>query len=874
METQSLYGNYSARSGLEAGGGGVQRQGAAFESVFHAACARDRSLQRVSEPSAGASGPGAPELAVATPRGRAECEGFGAFYEAACRQSAAILGQQPDEVAVGGGRGGYGHSPYIVRTLFSTSVDVCPEREKGDGCRCDGHDFEDRELAGDYTPETEFIGSCSYSLTNDTARELCKAVSVSMGLHIDSNELGELHSPFGPNSSQSKRDCMFSFPSNNSNTAITIDTAMAVPSDDPCPGSQNMRLASRLEAGNELDRGQRRESENSEYSTEYDVSHSRRESICRGLVEDSTGNECVTGAEEAKCIGEESQTADYADKDHKQCHFNRALPSDCERDQPDENTLYNLSDRVGLRTTDNCDLNNGNPCHTQFGAATNIKIKIEEPHTMDNHKAFSPQYRYVDCTMTPLYGSTPSWRYVEKGTFVNNFGGSPEYPSNDLAVQDNIITSDSWYSSGQLDRGPHPASGHVKNEMDSWIDGYYNIRFLKICRVEEGGWVEEVSPGYLPYYSLDNGKTFGETASSAKKRFRRSNATFLFRSENTRNLGLQMDYFFQPQKTCLICGDEASGCHYGALTCGSCKVFFKRAAEGRKLKNTRPFQSAEDTDSSVVQKQQNATISIVPRIGVPRMQKFQCQPLFLAVLQSIEPDMVYAGYDNTQPDTSASLLTSLNELGERQLVRVVKWAKVLPGFRNLHVDDQMSLIQYSWMAVMVFAMGWRSYRIVNSRMLYFAPDLVFNEQRMQKSTMYDLCLEMQRLSQEFQWLQISQDEFLCMKVLLLFSIIPVEGLKNQKYFDELRLNYIQELDRVISFQGKDTTNNPQRFYQLTKLLDSLQITVRKLHQFTFDLFVQSQSLSVQFPEMMAEIISAQVPKILAGMAKPLLFNEQ
>ncbi|OXB71047.1 UNVERIFIED_CONTAM: hypothetical protein H355_008574, partial [Colinus virginianus] len=35
-----------------------------------------------------------------------------------------------------------------------------------------------------------------------------------------------------------------------------------------------------------------------------------------------------------------------------------------------------------------------------------------------------------------------------------------------------------------------------------------------------------------------------------------------------------------PQKICLICGDEASGCHYGVLTCGSCKVFFKRAMEG------------------------------------------------------------------------------------------------------------------------------------------------------------------------------------------------------------------------------------------------------------------------------------------------------
>lgn len=42
-----------------------------------------------------------------------------------------------------------------------------------------------------------------------------------------------------------------------------------------------------------------------------------------------------------------------------------------------------------------------------------------------------------------------------------------------------------------------------------------------------------------------------------------------------------MEFFFPPQRMCLICSDEASGCHYGALTCGSCKVFFKRAAEGK-----------------------------------------------------------------------------------------------------------------------------------------------------------------------------------------------------------------------------------------------------------------------------------------------------
>nr|XP_057919645.1 progesterone receptor-like [Doryrhamphus excisus] len=387
--------------------------------------------------------------------------------------------------------------------------------------------------------------------------------------------------------------------------------------------------------------------------------------------------------------------------------------------------------------------------------------------------------------------------------------------------------------------------------------------------------------------------------------------------------------YLSDRRVCQVCGDDASGCHYGAVTCGSCKVFFKRAAagkqnhlcasrndctidklrrkncascrlkrcfmsgmslKGRRLKGSGQTRSGEEEQPPAALRpgeigerpgRRDAILkhgSTVARARASQALVLSIPPTLrsclslLSVLQAIEPAVVNAGHDPALPDSSASLLTSLNELGERQLVTVVRWAKAMPGFRDLHVDDQMTVIQLSWMGVMVFALGWRSYTLTNSSMLYFAPDLVFNDQRMQVSSMYEHCVRMKVLSQRFCMLKVTQEEFLCMKALVLFSILPVEGLKNQRCFDDLRTSYIKELDRLASHRGE--TTRTQRLFQLTQLLDYLQLVVRKLHQFTYDLFIEAQSLQtrVNFPEMISEIVSVHVPKILSGMVKPILFH--
>ncbi|XP_023371394.1 glucocorticoid receptor isoform X1 [Otolemur garnettii] len=361
-----------------------------------------------------------------------------------------------------------------------------------------------------------------------------------------------------------------------------------------------------------------------------------------------------------------------------------------------------------------------------------------------------------------------------------------------------------------------------------------------------------------------------------------------------------------PPKLCLVCSDEASGCHYGVLTCGSCKVFFKRAVEGRqhnylcagrndciidkiRRKNCpacryrKCLQAGMNLEARKTKKKikgiQQATTGVSPETSESPANKtvvpatLQLTPTLVSLLEVIEPEVLYAGYDSSVPDSTWRIMTTLNMLGGRQVIAAVKWAKAIPGFRNLHLDDQMTLLQYSWMFLMAFALGWRSYRQSSANMLCFAPDLIINEQRMTLPCMYDQCKHMLFVSSELQRLQVSYEEYLCMKTLLLLSSVPKEGLKSQELFDEIRMTYIKELGKAIVKREGNSSQNWQRFYQLTKLLDSMHEVVENLLNYCFQTFLD-KTMSIEFPEMLAEIITNQIPKYSNGNIKKLLFHQK
>lgn len=59
------------------------------------------------------------------------------------------------------------------------------------------------------------------------------------------------------------------------------------------------------------------------------------------------------------------------------------------------------------------------------------------------------------------------------------------------------------------------------------------------------------------------------------------------------------------------------------------------------------------------------------------------------------------------------------------------------------------------------------------------------------------------------------------KTLLVMLSVPLEGLKSQNQFDEMRQNYIRELTKAIQMKEKGVVGSSQRFYHLTKLMDSM-----------------------------------------------------
>lgn len=266
-----------------------------------------------------------------------------------------------------------------------------------------------------------------------------------------------------------------------------------------------------------------------------------------------------------------------------------------------------------------------------------------------------------------------------------------------------------------------------------------------------------------------------------------------------------------PRRFCLVCGDTASGFHYGVASCEACKAFFKRTIQGN-IDYTCPASNECEINKRRRKACQACRFRKCLRMGMLRegvrldrvrggRQKYRRAPdqpahhqrpmlddiKVLEVLLSYEPELLSSAAAVAAPaqaDAGARTLALLADLYDRELVAVIGWAKQIPGFTELHLNEQMRLLKSTWAEMLSLMVAYRSMSGAanggansangsgGSLRLRFGSDLTLDEQQARDIGAQDLYTQLSGVTRRLERLGALREECVLLKALVLANSEP------------------------------------------------------------------------------------------------------
>ncbi|KAJ8972816.1 hypothetical protein NQ317_009513 [Molorchus minor] len=151
---------------------------------------------------------------------------------------------------------------------------------------------------------------------------------------------------------------------------------------------------------------------------------------------------------------------------------------------------------------------------------------------------------------------------------------------------------------------------------------------------------------------------------------------------------------------CSICGDRASGKHYGVYSCEGCKGFFKRT-----VRKDLSYACREERNCIIDKRQRN-------RCQYCRYQKCLAMGMKREAVQEERQRTKDRETSSEVESTSTmqaempiekSAVTNICQATNKQLLQLVEWAKLIPHFSSLPVSDQVLLLRAGWNELLIAA---------------------------------------------------------------------------------------------------------------------------------------------------------------------------
>ncbi|XP_020569013.1 steroid hormone receptor ERR2 isoform X1 [Oryzias latipes] len=339
-----------------------------------------------------------------------------------------------------------------------------------------------------------------------------------------------------------------------------------------------------------------------------------------------------------------------------------------------------------------------------------------------------------------------------------------------------------------------------------------------------------------------------------------------------------------PKRLCLVCGDIASGYHYGVASCEACKAFFKRTIQGNIEYSCPATNECEITKRRRKSCQACRFMKCLKvgmlkegkkRVRLDRVrggrQKYKRRldsennpylgltlppptkkPLTKIVshLLVAEPEKIYAMPDPTMPESDIKALTTLCDLADRELVVIIGWAKHIPGFSTLSLGDQMSLLQSAWMEILILSIVFRSLPYEDE--LVYAEDYIMDEEHSRLTGLLDLYVSILQLVRKYKKLKVEKEEFVTLKAIALANSADSMHIEDMEAVQKLQDALHEALQ---DFECSQHQEDPRRAGKLLMTLPLLRQTATKAVQHFYSIKVQGK---VPMHKLFLEMLEAKV----------------